>query len=71
MMKIKRDSKYVVLTGFGKSMYGGWYCNYRVQDEAGNVDKFDGYHASTLRELCTQAGVSRTALERDVPRFDN
>ena len=45
---------------YGKSMYGGWYC-----------DRFDGskqYHAKTLKELKKLAENDGTIL---VQRFDN
>ena len=63
-------NKKITITCFGKSMYGGWYANYRYDDNNGKWE-FDGFHANTLRELCAQAELSRTAMERDVPRFDN
>lgn len=69
MITIQRDNKTVMLTDYGKSMYGGWYCNYAEETE--NTVKHNGYHANTLRDLCKQAGVSMTELKRDVTRFDN
>jgi hypothetical protein len=72
MFKLNHNAlnKEITITCFGKSMYGGWYANYRYEDKNGKWE-FDGFHANTLRELCAQAELSRTAMERDVPRFDN
>lgn len=61
--------KTITITCFGKSMYGGWYANYRYEDAKGV--HYDGFGAKTLKELCAVAELSRTAMERDVPRFDN
>ncbi len=54
------------ITDYGKSMYGGWYANYR--DEQGN---WNGYHASTLTVLAEQIGTTRKVLMAEVSRFDN
>lgn len=57
----------IEVNSFGKSMYGGWYCNF--YDPVYN--KHDGIRRNTLREICAWLGVSRTALSRDVMRLDN
>ena len=62
-------NKEITITSYGKSMYGGWYANYRYENSEGV--HYDGFHANTLRELCAQMGLSRTALTRDVVRYDN
>ena len=68
MLAIMKDDKRMVVTDYGKSMYGGWYANYHWED-AESIH-FDGFHDKTLRGLCAQIGVSRTALQRDVRRWD-
>lgn len=55
------------ITVWGKSMYGGWYANWYDQ----STDEWGGEHERTLNELCAKLHLSRTALNRDVQRFDN
>ena len=68
-MMIGQDSKgrLLEISGYGKSMYGGWYANYRVI----NSNEISGIGAKTLKEICSELHVSRTALTRDVVRYDN
>ncbi len=54
---------------YGKSMYGGWYANFRYTYN-GEL-KYDGIRRDKLSDLCTELHVSRTALQRDVDRVDN
>lgn len=62
-------NKEITITSYGKSMYGGWYANYRYEDADGV--HYNGFGAPTLKELCAHAMISRTALTRDVVRNDN
>ncbi len=55
------------ITSYGKSMYGGWYLDFTDNTHGG----YNGIRRNTLRELCAWAHVSRTALQRDVKRWDN
>ena len=71
MVTIKRDDKKVVLTQWGKSMYGGWYINFRVEEQDGQISKYDGFHGRTLAEVCEQAGVTQQRLKAFVNRWDN
>lgn len=57
----------IEVQSFGKSMYGGWYLDF--YDPI--YQKYDGIRRATLREICAWLGVSRTALTRDVKRWDN
>ena len=59
----------ITVDSYGKSMYGGWYANfhYPYNDEV----HFDGIRRDKLSDLCAELHVSRTALQRDVQRFDN
>ena len=57
----------IEVTEYGKSMYGGWYINFYVPA----TNDFNGIRRDTLREICAWLGVSRTALTRDVRRWDN
>ncbi len=68
-MMIAQDSKGRLLevTEYGKSMYGGWYANFREV----NTSNISGIGARTLQEICNELHVSKTALRRDVVRYDN
>ena len=50
------------ITGYGKSMYGGWYANYYENGE------HKGVHADTLKALCVALGITRKDLRN---RYDN
>lgn len=67
VVKPVKGNHAIEVNSFGKSMYGGWYCNF--YDPVYN--KHDGIRRDTLREICAWLGVSRTALTRDVRRLDN
>ena len=54
---------------YGKSMYGGWYANFRYIYN--NELVYDGIRRKTLYELSSALHSSNTALKRDVTRFDN
>jgi hypothetical protein len=73
MMVVKglNIGEYFEVSRYGKSMYGGWYANYRVIDKDGNGSHFDGVGASTLAGICDQLGTSKTELKKQVVRFDN
>ena len=62
-----RGNHAIEVTDFGKSMYGGWYINFYDP----TYQKYDGIRRNTLREICAWLGVSKTALSRDVRRWDN
>lgn len=71
MLAIKKNDKKMVLTSWGKSMYGGWYCNYYIEDSNGNTVKYDGFGGKTIADICQQAGTSRSELQHNVTRWDN
>lgn len=56
---------------YGKSMYGGWYANFRYIAPVEYEGKVDGIRRNTLSELCAQLHISKTAIRRDVYRLDN
>ena len=59
----------ITVDSYGKSMYGGWYANFHYPYN-GEIH-YDGIRRDKLSDLCTELHVSRTALQRDVTRFDN
>ena len=70
MVQVQLNNATVEITNYGKSMYGGWYANFRYV--GGEYDgRFDGIRRDTLEELCNQLHISKTALRRDVCRRDN
>lgn len=59
----------ITVYSYGKSMYGGWYADfYYTYDGERHID---GIRREKLSDLCSELHVSRTALQRDVTRFDN
>lgn len=86
MMVLERKNAVIEITSYGKSMYGGWYANFiyitgdleNNQNWRNNYEElrqqasvYDGVRRDTLTELCNWLGVSKTALRRDVQRWDN
>lgn len=59
----------VEVYSYGKSMYGGWYANFR--SEYNGQLHYDGINRDKLSDICSELHVSRTALQRDVERIDN
>lgn len=70
MVQITINKETVQITSYGKSMFGGWYANLRYIDRP-VADSFEGVRERTLTELCNKLHISKTALKRDVARFDN
>lgn len=69
-MRVQLNNVTIEISAYGKSMYGGWYANF--QYIGGEYDgKYDGVRRDTLTELCNQLHISKTALKRDVQRWDN
>lgn len=68
-LKHNKLQKEITISSFGRSMYGGWYANYHYID--GEKIHHDGFHADTLKELCTKAELSKTEMQHDVTRWDN
>ena len=71
MMVVTIKNVTIEITQYGKSMYGGWYANFRYVAPAEYENKMDGIRRDTLKEICAQLHVSKTALRRDVYRLDN
>ena len=59
----KKTDTGLQMVDYGKSMYGGWYFNYR--DEYGTIR---GEHADTLKELKKRAEALGCSLAY---RYDN
>lgn len=70
MVQVQLNKVTVEILDYGKSMYGGWYANFRYIGGEYN-GRFDGIRRDTLQELCNQLHISKTALRRDVYRRDN
>ena len=70
MIQVTINNVTINVTDYGKSMYGGWYANFNyVNDEYKGI--YDGIRRPTLTELCNALHVSKTAMRRDVRRWDN
>lgn len=70
MAQITLNKVTINVTSYGKSMYGGWYANFTYVSEP-YEGIMDGIRRPTLKELCAALHISRTALTRDVQRWDN
>ena len=68
-MMIAQNSKGRLLevSSYGKSMYGGWYADYREI----NSGVISGVRFNTLKEVCEYLNCSKTELISQVMRFDN
>lgn len=64
--KLKQE---IIISSYGKSTRGGWYASYHYV--IGEDIYHDRFHANTLNELCIKAELSKTAMRRDVQRWDN
>ena len=54
----------IIALDYGKSMYGGWYCNFRVNGI------MDGLHANTYKELLRRCKICGITLKGSM-RVDN
>lgn len=70
MIQVTINNVTINITDYGKSMYGGWYANFNYVSE-NYAGLYDGIRRSTLTELCNTLHVSKTAMRRDVRRWDN
>lgn len=70
MIRVDINKVTIEIRSWGRSMYGGYYADFKYVGGAYD-GRYDGIRRDTIRELCAQLHISRTALNRDVMRVDN
>lgn len=58
------------ITEYGASMYGGYYANFNIETNHGEIISRDGAHFDKLKDLRAWA-KERGADLKKTPRYDN